>query len=294
MISLKLQSSIRCLTHSLPSVMLMQLHLTNLTNLKKLNFDVDGTNSSISGACRMPSSLQVLDIVAPAVSGALLTSLTQLHSLTIYQDVLPLPSVLQDIARNCKQLTHVDLGSKRLPIYPSPSELAEVMFRFQEVYDMGDALAALPLRGLCLRQSGLKFLVPQIHQLTQLTGLTLLNLRADGMIQGFKMMAKQLQPLTALQQLELAGELAEEMYHGLPAMFFDLPVTPHSYFVQTIAGLPELQQLKLSGMQLGDAALELTAATKLTKFRLSECGCSSDVKKALRAQCASVQMFTAG
>lgn len=71
------------------------------------------------------------------------------------------------------------------------------------------------------------------------------------------------------------------MYHGALAFFFDLPVTPDRYFVQTIVGLPELQQLKLSGMQLGDAALELRAATKLTNLWLSDCGCSSDVNKAL-------------
>jgi hypothetical protein len=257
----------------------MQVNPTNLTNLTELSFDVDDSNANISAASQLLTSLQALDITAPSVPGAFLTSITQLRSLTIYQNVLPQPSVLQDIARSLKQLTHVHVGAKALPAYPA--DIMDALMGCQEAQDMGEALAALPLRGLNLRRSGLTFLVPELHRMTQLTGLTLLNLHPEYLLEGFSIMSQQLQKLTALQQLELEGEL-HGLLVGLPAGFLDTPVQQPDGFLRTIASLPELQQLSLTGMQLGDAALQLLAATQLTDLRLSGCKCSADVHKALR------------
>jgi hypothetical protein len=89
--------------------------LSRLTNLTELLFNIDGSNASFAAASQLPTSLLALDITAPAAPAALFKHLSQLRSLTIYQDLLPVPKVLRKMRRNLKQLTHLDLGAKMLP-----------------------------------------------------------------------------------------------------------------------------------------------------------------------------------
>jgi hypothetical protein len=265
----------------------VQVDLSRLTNLTELDFNVDGSNASFAAASQLRNSLQVLDITAPAAPAAVFMGLSQLRSLTIYQDLLPMPAVLQKMNRNLKQLTHLDLGAKTLPFrLADDGDFAPMFFGCQEVEELAEALAALPLRKLNLMRPGhLRFFVPELHRLTQLTALTLSDLSAGGaMFHGFGIVEQQLRELTALEQLELEGPLHGLLNDSLPAGFLHGPPQPQS-FMQTIARLPNLQWLALQGMKLGNAAAELQAAVRLTHVDLRGSECSPEVRQVLRHMC---------
>jgi hypothetical protein len=262
---------------------MLQVDFLRLTNLTELCLSMDGSNTSFAAASHLPTSLQALDFIAPSVSTALFMGLSQLRSLTIYQNLMPMPAVLHEMRRSLKQLTHVGLGAKKLPWRPPEDEdIAASIIGYPEIKDLVEPLAALPLRKLHLMHPGrLTFFVPELHRLTQLTALTLSDISPGLCYHGFDIVEQQLKELIALEQLELEGPL-----HGLlddmePEGLLDGPPQPQS-FVQTIAGLPNLQSLSLRGMKLGRAAMELQASTRLAYVDLGGGGYNPAVVKALR------------
>jgi hypothetical protein len=261
----------------------VQVDFSRLTNLTALDLDIDGSNASFAAASQLPHSLQALEITAPAAPAALFMGLSQLRSLTIYQHLLPMPAVLQEMSRSLKQLTHLDLGAKQLPYRPADDEEMPMYVRYWEVVDSIEALAAMPLRKLHLKQPGpLTFFVRELHQLTQLTALILSDLSRGFGIQGFSIVEEQLKELTAQEQLELRGRL-HGMWDGddtAPADVWFMNGQPQS-FMQTIARLPNLQQLTLKGMKLGKAAVELAASTSLRYVNLGDEGYGPGVAQAL-------------
>jgi hypothetical protein len=261
---------------------MLQVDFSRLTNLTELDFNIDGSNASFAAASQLPTSLQALDITAPSVQPTLFMGLSQLRSLTIYQNLLPMPAVLQQMSRSLKQLTHVDLGAKQLPFRPADDEdIAAMFFGYRQVEELVEALAALPLRKLNLMRAGpLTFFVPELHRLTQLTALTLSDLSTGFCFHGFGIIEQQLKELTALEQLDLEGPLHGLLDDTIPAGFLDGPPQPQS-FVQTIAGLPNLQCLSLRGMNLGTAAVGLQASTRLTHVYLGDDGIGLEVFRAL-------------
>jgi hypothetical protein len=153
--------------------------------------------------------------------------------------------------------------------------------RYQEIEDSIEALAAMPLRKLHLMRPGpVTYFVRELHRLTQLTALILSDLSRGFNFQGFGHVEEQLKELTALEQLELEGPLHGMLDDRLPAGFLDGPPQPQS-FLQTIARLPNLQQLSLQGMQLGKAAVELAASTWLTRVDFGDDGYGPGVAEAL-------------
>jgi hypothetical protein len=262
----------------------MQVDLSLLTKLTQLVFSIDGSNASFAAASQLPNSLQTLEITAPAAPAALFMGLSQLRSLTIYQDVLALPAVLQEMSRNLKQLTHLDLGAKRLAFRPADDDDLPLFVQYPQIEESIEALAAMPLRKLHLMRPGpLTFFVRELHRLTQLTALVLSDLSVGyGFLEGFGIVEEQLKELTALEQLKLEGPLHGMLNDTLPAGLLDGPPQPQS-FLQTLARLPNLQQLTLTGMKLGKAAVELAASMRLTHVDLGIGGYAPEVVQALLA-----------